>query len=164
MWKHKNEPCKSPAFGKICKNCNKRNHFAKKCKNKKIHEVQDSDNDSDIFLNSVETEKQVNDWKVNVKILKKNVILKLDTGAQCNVLPLHVYKQISNKPLQRSKSGHRQDTVGKVTLLVSSKDKYVPVEIEIVKNKATPIFGLKTCLELNLISWWYIRQAKFRSL
>ena len=115
----------------------------------------------DIFLNSVETEKQVNDWKINVKILTKNVSVKLDTGAQCNVLPLHVYKQISNKPLQRSKSrlvsysGHRLDTVGKVTLLVSSKDKYVPVESEIVKNKAIPIFGLKTCLELNLISKLY---------
>ena len=35
------------------------------------------------------------------------------------------------------------DTVGKVTLLVSTKDKYVPVEFEIVKNKAIPIFGLK---------------------
>ena len=54
-----------------------------------------------------------------------------------------------------SYSGHRLDTVGKVTLLVSSKDKYVPVEFEIVKNKATPIFGLKTCLEPNLISRLY---------
>ena len=44
------------------------------------------------------------------------------------------------------------DTVGKVTLLVSTKDKYVPVEFEIVKNKATPIFWIKICLELNLIS------------
>ena len=38
---------------------------------------------------------------------------------------------------------------------MSTKDKYVPVELEIVKNKATPIFGLKTCLELNLISRLY---------
>ena len=88
--------------------------------------------------------------------------MKLNTGAKCNVLSLHVYKQISrNKPLQRSNSrsvsysGHRLDTVGKVTLLVSTKEKYVPVEFEIVKNKATPIFGLKTCLELNLISRLY---------
>ena len=42
-----------------------------------------------------------------------------------------------------------------MTLLVSTKDKYVPVEFEIVKSKATPIFGLKTCLELNLISRLY---------
>ena len=87
---YKHDPRKCPAFDKICKNCNKRNHFAKKCKSKKMLEVQESDNDSDIFLNLVETEKQVNDWKVNVKILKKNVSVKLDTGAQCNVLPLQV--------------------------------------------------------------------------
>ena len=90
-----------------------------------------TDSDSDIFLNSVETEKQLNDWEVNVKILKKNVSVKLDTGAQCNVLPLHVYKQISNKPLQRSKSrlmsysGHMLDTAGKATLLVSSKSMFL---------------------------------------
>ena len=114
-----------------------------------MHEVQDRDNVSDIFLNSVKTEKQVNDRKVYVKILKNNVSVKLATGAQCNVLPPHVYKQISKKPFQRSKSrpvsysGQRLDTVGKVILLVSSKDKYIPVEFKIVKNKATPIFGLK---------------------
>ena len=159
---YKHEPRKCPAFGKVCKNCNKRNHFAKECKSKKMHELHDNDSDSDIFLNSIETKDQLNDWKVNVKIQNKNISVKLDTGAQCNVLPLHVYKQINrNKPLKRSNSrlvsysGHRLDTVGKVTLLVSTKDKYVPVEFEIVKNKATPIFGLKTCLELNLISRLY---------
>ena len=54
-----------------------------------------------------------------------------------------------------SYSGHRLNTVGKVILLVSTKDKYVPVEFEIVKNKATPIFRLKTCFELNQISRLY---------
>ena len=92
---YKHGPPTCPAFGKICKNCNKRNHFAKKCKSKKMHEVQDSENDSYIFLNSVETEKQVNDWKVNVKILKKNVRVKLDTGAQCNVLQLHCTNRLA---------------------------------------------------------------------
>ena len=38
---YKHEPRKCPAFGKICKNYNKRNHFAKKCKSKKMHEVQE---------------------------------------------------------------------------------------------------------------------------
>ena len=64
----KHEPRKCPAFGKVCKNCNKRNHFAKKCKSKKMHEVHDNVSDSDIFLNSIETKDQLNDWKVNVKI------------------------------------------------------------------------------------------------
>ena len=93
-----------------------------------------------------------------LKYVKKTVSMKLDTGAQCNVLPLHIYNQISDRPLKPSKSrlvsysGHRLNTVGKVTLLVSTKNKYVPIEFEIVKDKSTPLFGLKACLELNLIS------------
>ena len=93
-----------------------------------------------------------------LKYVKKTVSMKLDTGAQCNVLPLHIYNQISDRPLKPSKSrlvsysGHKLNTVGKVTLLVSTKNKYVPIEFEIVKDKSTPLFGLKACLELNLIS------------
>lgn len=166
---YKHEPAKCPAFGKLCNNCKKKNHFAKQCKSKKMHELQEDDSDSDVFLDSVETNQQVSDWKVNVKICKKNVCVKLDTGAQCNVLPLHIYKQISSKPLKGSKSklvsysGHRLNTVGKITLLVSTKDKYVPVEFEIVKSKASPIFGLKTCLDLNLISRIYSLNSKTAS-
>ena len=78
--------------------------------------------------------------------------MKFDTGTQCNVLLYHVYKQISHKPLKASKSrlvsysGHRLNTVGKVTLLVSTKNKCIPLKFEIVKEKSMPILGLK---ELN---------------
>ena len=155
---YKHEPRKCPAFGKICMNCKKKNHFMRQCRSKKMHELQENDSDTDIFLDSVETDQNAGDWKVNVKICKKTVSMKLDTGAQCNVLPLHIYNQISDRPLKPSKSrlvsysGHRLNTVGKVTLLVSTKNKYVPIEFEIVKDKSTPLFGLKACLELNLIS------------
>ena len=155
---YKHEPRKCPAFGKICMNCKKKNHFMRQCRSKKMHELQENDSDTDIFLDSVETDQNAGDWKVNVKICKKTVSMKLDTGAQCNVLPLHIYNQISDRPLKPSKSrlvsysGHRLNTVGKVTLLVSTKNKYVPIEFEIVKDKLTPLFGLKACLELNLIS------------
>ena len=155
---YKHEPRKCPAFGKICMNCKKKNHFMRQCRSKKMHELQENDSDTDIFLDSVETDQNAGDWKVNVKICKKTVSMKLDTGAQCNVLPLHIYNQISDRPLKPSKSrlvsysGHKLNTVGKVTLLVSTKNKYVPIEFEIVKDKSTPLFGLKACLELNLIS------------
>ena len=69
-----------------------------------MHELQENDYDSDIFLNSVETDQNVKDWKVNMKICDKTVNMKLDTGAQCDVLPYQVYKQISHKPLKASKS------------------------------------------------------------
>ena len=40
-------------------------------------------------------------------------------------------------------------------MLVSTKNKYIPLEIEIEKGKSMPILGLKACLELNLISRLY---------
>ena len=76
-----------------------------------MHELQE--NDYDIFLDSVETDQNVKDLKANMKICDKTVNMKLDTSAQCTVLPYHVYKQISHKQLKASKSrlvsysGHR---------------------------------------------------------
>ena len=139
----------------------RRTIFLQCVKNKNMHELQENGYDSDIFLDSVETDQNVKDWKVNIKICDKTVNMKLDTGAQCNVLPYHVYKQISHKPLKASKSrlvsysGHRLNTVGKVTLLVPTKNKYIPLEFEIVKDKSMPILGLKSCLELNSVSRLY---------
>ena len=147
---YKHDPRKWPAFGKVCKNWNKRNHFAKKCKSKKMHEVYDNDSDSHIFLNSVETKDQLNDWKVNVKIQNKNISVKHDTGAQCNVLPLQVYRQINrNKPLKRSNSrlvsysGHRLDTAGKVTLLYQLKTNMFQWNMNLSRTKQRRFFGLK---------------------
>ena len=69
---YKHEPRKCPAFGKICMNCKKKNHFMRQCRSKKMHELQENDSDTDIFLDSVETDQNAGDWKVNVKICKKN--------------------------------------------------------------------------------------------
>ena len=111
-----------------------------------MQELQENDSDSEIFLDSVETDKHVSDWQVNVKILQKNVNMKLDTAAQCNVLPLYVYKQTRNKPLMRSKSrlvscsGHKLETIGKATQLVSTKDKYILGSLYCQKQSSTFIW------------------------
>ena len=65
----------------------RRTIFLQCVKNKNMHELQENGYDSDIFLDSVETDQNVKDWKVNMKICDKTVNMKLDTGAQCNVLP-----------------------------------------------------------------------------
>ena len=147
---YKHKPHKCPAFGKLCHNCKKKNHFSTVCKNKKMHELQVNDYDSDIFLHSVETDQNVKDWKVNMKICDKTDNMKLDTGAQSNVLPYHVYKQIRHKPLKTSKSrlvsysGHRLPLWGKLLCLYLRK-KYISLEFEIVKDKSMSILGLKAC-------------------
>ncbi|KAG8301150.1 hypothetical protein J6590_059555 [Homalodisca vitripennis] len=45
-------------------------------------------------VNSLEKKVEVLSWMQNVKINDQNVSFKLDSGAQCNVLPLHVLNQL----------------------------------------------------------------------
>ena len=164
------EKKKCPAFGKKCNNCKKSNHFARMCRRQKVHAVdgnnQDSE-DSDVdydqyFVEAVENSSNHDrDWKIVVEINGKKLEMKLDTGAQVNVLPLKVYTRLSRSPLKRSRdklisySGHKLNTIGKATLLVGTKDKFSPVEFQVVDHKAQPVLGLQSCLELQLIKRMY---------
>ena len=124
------EPKKCPAYGKECYRCNMRNHFSNVCFNKAVETLEESDSDSEIYIESVDNNQSEKDWKVNVKINGNHVQLKLDTGAQCNVIPLKLYNEISKKNLKRtsaklvSYSGHKLDSAGKATLLINTKNKY----------------------------------------
>ena len=46
--------------------------------------------------------------------------------------------------------GHRLKSCGKLTLLCEHKDKYRPVEFEVLKD-VTDVLGLKTCEEMKLV-------------
>ena len=83
--------------------------------------------------------------------------MKLDTGAQCNVLPYALYCKLTRKKMKKSKTllvshtGHKVPVMGKVTLNVKLRGKTHPVEFEIIEHPATPVTGLQTCHELNLV-------------
>ena len=117
-YKHtKKEKC--PAYGKTCKLCSKRNHFARVCRgSKKVHEVCDphvtgaeyplhstSDNFTDLFVDCINSVHVVskpdvlydqNQAFTNVTLgpNKVPVKCKLDTGSQVNVIPISTYKQL----------------------------------------------------------------------
>ena len=140
------------------------------CKRQKIHAVgenyESSDNDTEYdqyFVQSVEcTSDKEKDWKIVVEICAKKLEMKLDTGAQVNVLPYKLYNRLSRSPLKKSRvklvfySGHKLNTLGKATLLVGTKDAFSPVpEFQIVNHKVQPALGLHTCLDLKLIKRTY---------
>ena len=95
------------------------------------------------------------DWSTTVYINSHNIRFKLDTGAQCNVMSLTTYKRVSSRTLTKSKArlaafgGHRLKSCGKATLLCEHKNKYWPVEFEVLED-VTNVLGLKTCEELQL--------------
>ena len=50
-----------------------------------------------------------------------------------------------------SYTGHKIPVTGKTTLQVKLRGKSHPVEFQIIEHPATPVIGLQTCHELNLV-------------
>ncbi|KAG1669986.1 hypothetical protein GQR58_017176 [Nymphon striatum] len=157
---HKVRQC--PAYGKKCDKCQKINHFAKVCKSVNVIDKEsdsDSENSSDTFslIGEIIKKRNANDWHIKSIIRNKEINFKLDTGAQCNVLPLHLIKtmkgvKIRNRaPKLISYSGNTIKTIGKADLELEYKQKFYIISFIIVQSKFMPVLGLETCLEMNLI-------------
>lgn len=87
-----------------------------------------------------------------------------DTGAQCNVLPLHIYRQATNdkklekvKPVQTSLvayGGSRIKVIGYVVIRVWRGDVSYLLDCRLVGNKEIrPIFRRKACLDMDIIQY-----------
>lgn len=114
--KHRSGQC--IAFGQTCRLCKKPNHFAIGCRfnknvkrsgnryknfnnNKKGKNVSSLDEDKDFCIdtirfeiNNINNNRELQIWEEKVKINGVNVIFKLDTGSQCNVLTLRYLKTL----------------------------------------------------------------------
>ena len=94
---HKKELC--PAFGNICSNCRKPNHFSAKCRRARPKFAQMSVRAVDEEVDEVlPTQVSAVDMDasqfVTLKLESGNYPrFQVDTGAQCNVLPLQLYKK-----------------------------------------------------------------------
>lgn len=99
---HEKRNC--PAYGKRCHKCKKMNHFQKYCKAKSYRNVHGLEEDScsdceeNYFVGSInkKTEIQEDACFTSFKIQGKTVKFKIDTGAQVNILPLSIFKKLSN--------------------------------------------------------------------
>ena len=119
-----------PAFGKICHNCRKENHFARVCRsksaptsaNKQAFQVDEIIDDmDDFFIGTVKNSSGDDDWSENILINNKPIEVKLDTGAQCNVMSRNVYNTIvQNNIAQNDKMTSLKITLLKTTTLLLS--------------------------------------------
>lgn len=64
---------------------------------------EDTSSDDEFFIGTIGTARKVNlkDWNVALEI-NKNITPKLDTGAQCNVMPLQIYNKLTNEKFVKS--------------------------------------------------------------
>ena len=119
--------------------------------------VEDSE---EFFINMVEgNSDEADKWYATLDTSGTSVTYMLDTGAQVNVLPEHVYNSLQKKPkLHHTKvklsayDGGRITVKGKcVAFLKREANKAYPVQFFVVPTKSPPIIGLQTCQNLNLI-------------
>lgn len=159
-------PMSCPAYKKQCRKCKKVGHFAKVCKFKNVEIVNKSDdsdktnsdpNDS-LYLDAVTLHvNTVYDWFENVDLSGRSVLMKLDTGAQCNVINLDIAKSIS-APLEKTKvkklisfSNHEMKVLGEINTEVRVKNKTSKLKFIVVGGDVKPILGGESCVELGLI-------------
>lgn len=104
-------PGKCPAMGKQCKICQKQNHFASQCRsNKNVNVVVNENSDNreytlGIIRDNFEISTNDNDLWLEILIVncKRNIQFKLDTGAQVNVIPYHIFSKLNlNNLLKKS--------------------------------------------------------------
>ncbi|XP_052820412.1 uncharacterized protein K02A2.6-like [Mya arenaria] len=161
-----------PAKGKVCLYCNRLNHFAKMCRkkdndSKKVNEVNNFDirsdldcySQNDFFVNSIEHDSLSNQAFAKVKVGTSIIDMKIDTGAQVNVLPKSLYLKLSLKgPLRQAQKrltaydGKPLCVEGYITIPCKYNGQTYNEEFYIVKSGSSPILGLQTCLRMNLIN------------
>ena len=156
----KKEEC--PAWGKTCKNCKKKNHFAVKCQQKKkLHAVQESESESDDEqLLSVGQKRKDKIIKAEMITEGKKVTCQVDSGASVNV--------ISSRHIKRSKlqecrtklhvyNGSTIKAQGKTQLHLTNPKTghHFKADFVVVRGDFTTLLGKKTSEDMGLITVHY---------
>jgi hypothetical protein len=173
-----------PALGKICNYCSKPNHFSNVCRLKRsrpANEISYLENQSPETEclnsnlepnNTLDKDHEINSLYLVSSLVKKNswckellvngekMNLKLDSGADVNILPFHLlakynipYKSLEKCYVQlEAYGGFRINPIGCVTVPIESDSKISLTKFLVVKNRSSvPILGLQSCVDLNLI-------------
>ena len=142
------------------------NHFASVCRsrgNKGLHslaeELQDHDNEEDLWIGTVAASGAQNSWNAQVNIGKQTTKMKVDSGAEANVIPQSIWRQMKDQPpLMKSKvklkafGGSIVKHLGITNLDFVVGDRRVTHPAYVTEEETCPIVSLKTSLALGLIS------------
>ena len=155
------EAKKCPAFGKVCSQCQRRNHFALVCKSKVVQAIDydDRDVENELFIGLLFIGDIQYKWQADVSLNGTRIRFKLDTGAQANVLPYQVYSKFARsvpmKPTNFVLTAFGNSKVwpmGTVVLTHTSGDERHAVSFYIVDNIKSAILGQDACGRLKLVS------------
>ncbi|KAK2572006.1 Uncharacterized protein P5673_003431 [Acropora cervicornis] len=170
------------ARGKTCNECGKANHFAVVCcsraqpekanRQARVKAIDEADSDEDVKecyviedIAAVATTTLDDSQLITLKLESGNALrFQPDTGAQCNVIPLHLYKKASkDHELKQVKitsgaisayGGSRLPVVGEVKLKVWRDTQHCWLNCKLIDSQdIRPILGQKACMGMKIIQY-----------
>ncbi len=185
---------KCPAFGTTCSACGKKNHFKQVCRTKKMTPVDSkieaparaaasniqivrasenldsnqADEPCDFFMGCITNAEDAGKWNRTVWLNGTPVLVKLDTGAEVNVLPLAVYRKLATvspiincNTLLTAFGGTKYRSLGKSTIKIQTSEEAAGQEDEflVIEDHVAgefPTIGGESLLKNGLV---YLRQV-----
>ena len=161
---HEAQKTKCPAWGKVCMNCNGRNHFKAKCRTK-VHSLEQTNCDSEPVVPGNSTQMMMGSLSYTKKgrvtalmhVNGYDVRFQLDSGADVNIICAKFVKKNQITPPQHSLTmwnGSTMKPLGEAVLNVSNPKAITstPVRFMVVDNNFTCLLGVDTIQELGLIT------------
>ena len=142
---------KCPAWGKTCRRCNGKNHFAKKCnkKNVPVYNIESEDELEEISVVRIQAVKQRAVFaEMLVNKQQRPIRFQIDCGASANILPLKYAEGEELAPCSQTLvmwNGTRVKPVGSCALLVvnpMNSEKF-KVRFVVVKEKSDAFAWIK---------------------
>ena len=157
--KHGKENC--PAKGRTCKKCGRQNHFAKCCRTRldKFKDLQHLEVDSEGYqVMCMNTQGSKDEWVAEMKLNHHPVKLKLDTGAQANVISESSFQKLRPRPkLQKARvklTGYYEVPIpvkGRCFVQVEYNGRKHNTSFLVVPGNRQSLLGLRTCEDMNLV-------------
>jgi hypothetical protein len=167
---HKIKNC--PAYGKICGNCGLKNHFRIKCRKGENMRVQNQGqvnkleavNTLDNFLVSIDALEIMNteygsssnkSWIGKIIMNGDETEIKLDTGAELNVVSVDLLKKMKNIKLNDSKvtirsfGGYLTKSKGSVLIKLENNNIKLKRMFEVVEYKGLPLLSYEACVRME---------------
>lgn len=172
---------KCPAYGKTCAKCGRKNHAEAVCYFRKtnygagdnsarVHAVGASEEDPELFIGTVYNRNcfalssnvdRNTHWHttMSIGVIRQRVKFKLDTGAEVNVLPIHIYnstekiKKLEKRAVRITGYGGNTIPVEGVARLRCQFGDVTKYETFVIASSCDvePLLSLDTCLRFNLV-------------
>ena len=155
-----------PAHGQECRTCGMKNHFSSKCRQevKATEEVEDEA--EEMYQTDEVSAVKLDDSQLVTLQLESGSFIRFqpDTGAQCNVLPVHTYKKASKderlEKVQRMETslvaygGSKIKVIGRVPIGVWRNSSSYLLDCRLVNNEdIRPILGRKACVGMGILEY-----------